>query len=139
LKTKTYSKNITLSIVGAIMVLASILLAIFYTVPQSVIQAVPFTLGGIGLISFIAGINGLNIARMTKNDDKFAKQVNDFNDERAAAIDVKSKASTNEFTNILFHALIVFLAVMQVQLAVLLVFVGSFFVRIFVSFYFVKK
>ena len=96
-------------------------------------------MGAVGLLQMVTGLNGAILRRMLDKDAKFAKDVSDFDDERNAAIDLKSKAKTNEFTNIILLSLLLFLAVMDVQLVVLLVFVGAIFLRVFVSLYYVRK
>jgi len=134
-----YIKHIIYSIAGVVLVISGILLAVFYTVPQSAMQTLPFVLGGYGILSLISGISGILAVSGMNKDENFAKQVKDFQDERADLIDLKTKAKVNEFTNWLFLALIVFMSVMQVHLAVFLVFVGAFFLRMFVSLYLVNK
>ena len=132
-------KNIIFSVSGAVLIVAGLVLAIYYTVPQGVMPALPYVLGGYGIFALFAGINGMLVERMKKKDSNLAKEINDYNDERSASIELKTKAAINDFTTVLFLAFIVFLAVMQVHLAVLLAFVGAFFVRMFVSFYLVHK
>jgi len=139
MKDQKYTKHIISCTIGAVLIIAGILLAVFYTVPQEVMQTLPYTLGGIGLLQFVVALNAVNLIRITKKDQSLAKQINDFNDERAASIENKARAATNDFTTFLFLALIIFLSVMQVHLAVLLVFVGAFFIRLFVLIYLVRK
>jgi len=138
-----YYQNITKHIIfclsGVVLIIAGALFAILYTVPLGVMQTLPFVLGGIGLYFFVAGLNGAILTRNLKKDDSFAKQFNDFDDERSAFIDGKVKAKVHDFTNMLFLALIVFLSVMQVHVSVILVFVGAYFLRIAVLFYLVSK
>jgi len=133
------STNIVASVFGAILIAVGVLFAVFYTMPQEVMVAVPFVLGGIGFLSLFSGINGAIVNRMKKNDPKFEKDINDFNDERSEYLGLKAQAKSNEFSDKLYLALILFLAVMEVQLAVLLVFVTAFFLRMFVSLYYARK
>jgi len=134
-----YTKHIIFSIVGVILIIAGILFAVFYSMPQSDMQTLPFVLGGYGILSLISGISGILTVSGMNKDDNFVKQIKDFQDERADLIGYKIKAMTNEFTNWLFLALIVFLSVMQVNLVVFLVFIGAYFIRIFVMFYLTRK
>jgi hypothetical protein len=131
--------NIIYCIVGIVLITAAIVLAISYTVPQGVMLALPFVMGGIGLIQLFAGVNGAVLRRALNKDAKFAKQVSDYDDERSSEINLKTKAKANELTTILLWALLLFLAVMDVQLVVLLVFLGAILLRIFVTFYYVRK
>jgi len=134
-----YIKHITVGIVGAVLIIAGILFAVFYTVPQNNMQALPFVLGGIGLIYFVGGFCNMITVHSMKKDENLAKQMNDFMDERADLVEYKAKAKTDDFTSWIFTALLIFLAVMQVHLAVLLVFVGVFFIRMFLILYLVRK
>jgi len=133
------TKNIVFCVIGAVLLIAGILLAAFYTVPQGVMPALPFVLGGYGLLALFSGLSNMSLGRMRKKDSSFAKQINNYDDERSAFIDQKAKAATHDFTTIIFLAFIAFLAVMQVHLAVLFAFVGAFFIRIFVLFYHIRK
>jgi len=133
------TKHIIFCLSGVVLIIAGVLFAILYTVPHGVMQTLPFVLGSIGLYFFVAGLNGALLTRTLKKDDNFAKQFNDFDDERSAFIEGKVKAKVHDFTNMLFLALIVFISVMQVHFAVFLVFVSAYFLRIVVLFYLVRK
>ena len=132
-------KNIILSVIGVMLIVAGIMLAVYYTAPQGVMPALPYVLGGYGIFALIAGLNGILVERMKKKDNKLAKEISDFCDERSVSIDLKARAATHDFTSFLFLAFIVFLAVVQVNLTVLLVFVGALLIRIFASLYLVHK
>ena len=133
------TRHIIFCVVGIVMIISGILLAVFYTIPQGVMQTLPFVLGSIGIVAFFGGLANSFTARNARKDKNFAKQINDLNDERAVSVEDKVKAKTHDFTTFLFLALLVFLSVMQVQLAVILVFAGAFFLRIFVMFYLLRK
>ena len=139
MKEQKFTTHIISCIIGTVLVFSGILLAVFYTVPQGIMQTLPFALGGIGLLSLVSGFVGVINVRNMKKDTNLAKQLNDFLDERAISIENKAKAKTHDFTNFVFLALIIFLSVMQVHLAVILVFVGVLFIRIFVVFYLLSK
>ena len=133
------AEQVITCVTGVVLIMAGVLFAIFYTVPQETMQMLPYTLGGIGLFAFVAGLNGVNVIRIKNKNANLAKQINDFDDERSNLIDYKAKATTNGITNILFLALIIFLAVMQVHLVVFWVFIGVFFFRIILSIILVAK
>ena len=139
MKDQKSTKYIIGCVLGATLVITGILLAIFFAIPQGVMQALPFVLIGLGLGAFGGGLGGVLSVRMIKKDPKFAKQLNDFYDERAIMLETKAKAKTNDFTATMLCALIIFLAVMQVQLLVILVFIGAMLVRMFVLHYLMKK
>ena len=133
------TRHIIFSVIGIVMIISGALLAVFYTIPQGLMQTLPFVLGSIGIVAFVGGLANLFTAHNVKKDKNFAKQLNDLNDERAVSVEVKARAGTHVFTTFLFLALLIFLSVMQVHLAVIFVFVGAFFLRIFVMFYLFHK
>jgi len=132
MKDQKLTRHIINCIVGTILVITGILLAILYTVPQDAMVALPFVLGGMGLVALVGGIGGVLSVRIMNKDPNFAKQVKDFYDERAIVIEDKAKAKTSDFTTVLLWVLIIFLAMMQVQLLVVLVFVGAMVLRMLV-------
>jgi len=138
MKNQKSTRHIIGGIAGAMLITAGILLAVLYTVPQGTMPALPIVLGGMGLVALVSGVGGMISARMMKNDPNFAKQMHDFYDERAVMIENKAKAKTDDFVTILHWALIIFLAVMQVQLLIVLVFVGAMVMRMLVLMYWIK-
>jgi len=137
---KNQKSYIISCIIGAAMIITGALLAIFYTVPQGIMQTLPFVLVGIGFGSFGGGLGGAVSIHMMKNDSNMAKQIQiEENDERNINIEHKAKAKTDSFMSVLLLELTIFLAMMQVKPLVVLVFVGAIFLRIFVLFYFLNK
>jgi len=127
-------------IIGSLMVITGILLAIFYTVPQEAMQALPFTLVGIGVIALIGGVSGIITVRMMKKDSGMAKEVKNFeNDERNIMIEKKAIATTDKFITYLLFAFLVFLTVMEVQLLIILVFAGIILLRMVVMIYLLSR
>ena len=125
---------------GTALTIAGILLAVFFTIPQGITPVLPFVLAGIGLLYFIGGLSGVITIRLMKKDADLLKQIKiTDNDERNIAIDNKAKANTHDFTSLLISALIIFLAAMQVQILVILVFVGATFLRTLVFFFLMRK
>jgi len=136
---KIYRYIIT-CVFGAVLIIAGIMLAIFYTAPQGEMQALPFVLVGVGFGISGGGLSFVLSARIMKKDPKIAKQIQvEENDERNITIEHKARAKTDAFVSMLLWALIIFLAVMQVQLAVILVFLGAAFLRMIVLFYWLNK
>jgi len=134
-----FTSHIIKCIVGAVLIATGILFSIFYTVPLGAMTALHIILCGLGLIALIGGLCGVISARMAKNDPKFANQINNFYDERAILIENKAKAATDSFTATLLLILIIFLAVMQVQPLIILVFVGGAVLRMLVLLYLLRK
>jgi len=133
-----FTRHIISGIAGAVLITVGILLAIFYTAPQDVMPALPFVLGGMGIVSLVSGISGALSVRMMRKDPSFAKEISDFYDERAILIENKAKAKTDNFTAISLWIVIIFLAVMQVQISIILVFVGVMIMRMLVMLYLTK-
>jgi len=139
MNTQKLTRHIISSVVGIVMIISGILLAVFYTIPQGVMQTLPFVLGSIGIVAFFGGLANSFTARNARKDKNFAKQLNDLNDERAVFVEAKARAGTHDFTTFLFLALLIFLSVVQVHLTVILVFAGAFLLRIIVMFYLFHK
>jgi len=131
---------IVVTIIGCIFVISGVVLAIVYTEPEGIMQALPFALMGIGLGAFGGGLGGALSIRTLKRNPSLAKQKEiDVSDERNIFIANKAKAKVFDFTWYLFAALIIFLAVMQVELIITLVFIAAFFLRIILFVYFLNK
>jgi len=127
-------------VIGVVLITTGIILAVFYTGQQGNMQALPFVLAGVGFGIFGGGLSFVLSARIMKKDPKIAKQIQvEENDERNITIEHKARAKTDAFVSMLLWALIIFLAVMQVHLSVILVFLGAAFLRMFVLFYWINK
>jgi len=127
-------------IVGVVLITAGILLAIFYTVPQEAMQALPFTLIAIGFIGFVGGVCGFLTVRGTKIDQNMAKQIKVHeNDERNIMIEKKATSTTDAIISPLLFAFLIFLAVMDVQLLVICVFAGIILLRWFLAVYLLQR
>jgi len=123
-------------LVGAAMIISGILLAVLNTT----FVALPFVLIGIGAGSFTGGLSSVVSTYMMKKDPNMAKQVDIIsNDERNITIENKARAKTDVFMSMLLYGLVIFLALMQVQPLVVLVFTAAIFVRMFVLLYFLSK
>jgi len=127
-------------IVGIVLITAGILLAIFYTVPQQAMQALPFTLIAIGFIGFVGGVCGFLTVHGTKKDPNMAKQIEIHeNDERNIMIENKANLATDAIISPLLFAFLIFLAVMDVQLLVIYVFAGIVLFRWFLAIYLLQR
>jgi len=127
-------------ILGSLMVITGILLAIFYTVPQEVMEAFPPILIGSGIVFLIGGVSGIITARMMKKDSGMAKQVEIHeNDERNILIGHKARTKTDDFITPLYLAFLIFLAVMEVQLLVILVFASILLLRTVLLIYLMRR
>jgi len=138
MKNNKLTTHLAKCIIGTVLIAAGIMLAVFYTVPHGNMQALPFVLGGMGLVAFVGGLSGALTARIMRKDPDLAKQLKDFYDERAIMLENKAKAKTSDFTTVLLWALLIFFAVMQVQALVIWVFLGAMLVRMFLELYLVN-
>ena len=131
---------IVLAIVGLLLVLSGVMLIILYSEPEGIMRALPFALIGIGLGAIGGSLGGILSIRAMKRNPKLAIQMEiEKSDERNVAISNKAKAKTFDFTWLLFAALIIFLAVMQIELFIVLVAIGAFVVKIFVFIFLLNK
>jgi len=132
--------GILFTIIGFIVLALGVLLLITNTNPQGIIQALPFTLLGVGVGAFFGGLSGVLGNRILKNNPDLAKQKEiEVNDERNNAIANKAKARTFDLTWPIFVALIIFITLMQVEAIVILVFVGVFVLMVFLFLFFLIK
>jgi len=131
------SISIIKSIIGAALLTAGILCAIF--LGQGVMPALPFVLGSMGLFGLLDGLNHVFISCLMKKSPDMKKELHDFYDERAVAIENKAKAKVGDLTSMFLWASIIFLAIMQVQLLIIWVFVGAVIVRAAVMAFLVKR
>ena len=137
---KKFTPYIAAIMLGSIVAAIGTALAITQTDPQGIMQGLPFALIGIGLGAFGGGMGGAISTRTLDKNRHLAKQkAIEINDERNIKIATISKAKTFEITTYLFGALIIFLALMQVALVVIIVFIAAFFLRMWIFLFYLNK
>ena len=123
---------IIVAVVGFVLFILGLALAISSAEPQGIVQALPFALLGIGVGAFCGGLSGVLGNRIMAKNPKLAKQKEiEVNDERNITIVNMAKAKVFDYTWFLFAAIIIFLALMQVGVWVILVLAVAFLSKIF--------
>jgi len=132
MKSESIVKYIALSVFGLIMLIAGIAFVKLLPDTQGIMRTLPYICIGIG-----AGLFGGNFGTsikiyLLKKDPNTAKKVEiEAKDERNVAINNKAKAKAYDLMQIVFAALILALALMQVDMYALLAIVAAY---LFVSF-----
>ena len=129
-----------LTTLGFILFVTGIVLVILFSESQGIMKTLPFLCLGVGSGTCGGSIGGVINYHKVKKNPSLAKQKEiDTKDERNIIISYKAKAMTYNFSLILFSALIMFLAIVQVELYITLVFVGVYLLMIFLHIYFISK
>jgi len=101
--------------------------------PQGIMRTLPYVFVGIGSGVFGSGMGNLISARAIKNNPGIQKQIEiNKNDERNLAISRRAKAKAYDMMVFVFGALMLSFALMEVDLAAILLLVFSY---LFVVFY----
>lgn len=129
-----------LAAVGVILFIAGIVLVILFSESRGIMKTLPSICLGIGAGFCGGGFSGVIRCRQMQKNPQLAKQAEiDTKDERNIAIANKAKAATYNFTLIIFAALILFLALVQAETYITLVFVGAYLLIIFLHIYFLTR
>ena len=129
-----------LTTVGFILFITGIALVIFFSESQGIMKTLPFICLAIGIGSCSGGLGGLISYRRMQQNPQLAKEKEiNIKDERNIIISYRSKAMAYNLTVLIFAALIMFLAVVQVETYITLVFTGAYLLIISLHFYFFNK
>ena len=129
-----------LAAIGFVLFVTGIVLIILFSESQGIMKSLPFVCLGVGCGFIGGGIGGTVSYRKMKKNPNLAKQKEiDLKDERNIAIAYKAKAMAYNLTLLIFAALIVFLAVVQVETYITLVFTGAYLIVIFLYIYFFNR
>ena len=140
MKSKGIAKYIVLSAVGLLVLIAGIVLVIFLPDAQGIMRTLPYICIGIGA-GFFGGNLGTSIKiYLLKKDPNAAKKMEiEKKDERNVAINNKAKAKAYDLMQIIFAALILAFAFMQVDIYALLMFVIAYLFIIFSMVFYLNK
>ncbi|HWQ76302.1 MAG TPA: hypothetical protein VN441_13400 [Syntrophomonas sp.] len=136
-KNRTY---VLLSAIGFILFAAGLVLIKFSQNAEGILRTLPYIFVGIG-----AGIFGHNFGELMKNlavrkDPEAAKQIEiEAKDERNIAIGNKAKAKAYDLMLMVFGALMLAFALMQVEIYVILTFVTAYLLVVSVFVYYLWK
>lgn len=140
MKNEGIAKYIVLSAFGLVILIAGFAFAILQPATQGVMQTLPYICIGVGAGLF-GGYLGTSIKKyIMKKDPKAAKKIEiEAKDERNVAISNKAKAKAYDLMQIVFGALILLFALMQVDMYVILAFVAAYLSIIFSMVYYFNK
>lgn len=140
MKNNSYVKFIALAVLGFVMLVAGIVLAISLPDTQGIMRTLRYILIGVGSGIF-GGSSGHAISsHRLQKDPNLAKQKEvSIKDERNIAISNKAKAKAYDLMMMVYSALILVFALMQVDMYVVLTLVAAYLLVIFsMVFYFNK-
>ena len=129
-----------LSAIGFILFAAGLVVIKFSQDAEGILRTLPYICIGIG-----AGVFGYNFGELMKNlavrkDPQAAKQIEiEAKDERNIAISNKAKAKAYDLMLIIFGALMMAFALMQIEIYVLLTFVTAYLIIVFTCTYYLWK
>ncbi|SDE86721.1 hypothetical protein SAMN04488542_10320 [Fontibacillus panacisegetis] len=133
-------KYIVFSVIGLMIFTAGLVLIKSMPDTQDIMRVLPYLCIGIG-----AGIFGQNLGEVlkniaVKNNPEVAKQmVVEANDERNLTISNKAKAKAYDLMLMVFSALMLTFALMQVNMYLILAFVAAYLFIVFSQIYYLNK
>ncbi|MNI22590.1 hypothetical protein D3C73_761480 [compost metagenome] len=133
-------KYIVFSVIGIMIFAAGLILIKSMPDTQSIMRVLPYLCIGIGAGIFGQNLGGVlkNIA--VKNNPEVAKQmVVEANDERNLTISNKAKAKAYDLMLMVFSALMLTFALMQVNMYLILAFVAAYLFIVFSQIYYLNK
>ena len=137
---KKFKGYVLLIIIGVILFVAGIVLMINFEEPQGVMKSLPFVCIGVGLGALSGGIGAVISFHLMQKNPSMAKQKEiDIKDERNINITNKAKAKVFNYTWMLFSALLIFLAMMEIKLSIIVVFIGAYLSIIILYIYLLNK
>ena len=132
--------NYIIAVVGFILFITGIILIILFSESEGIMKTFPSICLGIGAGLCSGGLGGAISFRKIQKNPNLAKQKEiDAKDERNIAITNKAKAMAYNFTLLIFSAIVVFLALVQVEIYITLVLTGAYLLVIFLYIYFFNK
>ncbi|HBN83561.1 MAG TPA: hypothetical protein DDZ89_06915 [Clostridiales bacterium] len=140
MKNNSVGKHVVLVVFGLILLISGLLLLIFLPDAHGVMLTLPYICIGIG-----AGIFGGNLGTAIKNhhikkDPTLAKQIEiEEKDERNIVINSRAKAKSYDLMLMVFSALILTFAFMQVDLYVVLTLVAAYLFIVFSMVFYIYK
>ncbi|MBS7527325.1 hypothetical protein KHM83_11590 [Fusibacter paucivorans] len=129
-----------LATIGLILFVTGLILIKFSQTSEGMLLTLPYIFVGVGM-----GIFGHNLGELMKNialakDPEAAKQIEiEANDERNIAISHKAKAKAYDAMLLIFGALMLVFALMQVNLNIILTFVAAYLLLIIINIYYLRK
>ncbi|MCO1603778.1 hypothetical protein [Desulfosporosinus nitroreducens] len=135
-----FDKYAVFSVIGFIIFITGLVLIKSIPDAQGMVRVLPYLCVGIG-----TGLFGQNLGEILKNaalkkEPQAAKQIEvEANDERNIAISNKAKAKSYDLMLMVFAALMLAFALMQVDMSMILTFVAAYLFIVFSNIYYLNK
>ncbi len=122
-KTRMYAS----ALIGIVLLIAGLMLQRSIQQPQGIIRVLPYVCIGLGCGLFGHGMGDVISGRLLKNSPDIVKRMEiEKNDERNIAIAAQSKAKAFDMMTFVYGALMLCFALMQVDLAAVLLLVAAY-------------
>ena len=132
--------NYLIAVVGLLLLATGLILLKVIVNPQGILLVVPYICIGLGCGAFGHGVGDIVNNRVAKNNPQLQKQVEiDKNDERNIAIANQAKAKAYDIMLYVFGALMVALALMNVDMVVVLLLVAAYLFVVGFFIYYLNK
>jgi len=139
-KSGSFVKNIVLAALGLVIFGTGILLALSLQEAAGIMRTLPYICIGIGTGLFGGNLGTALKKYIMKKNPETAKRVEiETNDERNIAISNKAKAKAYDLMQVVFGALIIAFALMQVDLYVILVLIAAYLFANFSMIFYVNR
>ena len=140
MKSGSFVKNIVLAALGLVIFGTGILLALSLQEAAGIMRTLPYICIGIGTGLFGGNLGTALKKYIMKKNPETAKRVEiETNDERNIAISNKAKAKAYDLMQVVFGALIIAFALMQVDLYVILVLIAAYLFANFLMIFYVNR
>lgn len=118
------------SVIGVLLLIAGLMVLKFVEEPVGFIRVLPYICIGVGCGLFGHGMGEIASGRLLKNSPEIVKQMEiEKNDERNIVIAARSKAKAFDMMTFVYGALMLSFALMQVELAAVLLVAAYLFVE----------
>lgn len=115
------------SVIGVLLLIAGLMVLKFVEEPTGFIRVLPYICIGVGCGLFGHGMGEIASGRLLKNSPEIVKQMEiEKNDERNIVLAARSKAKAFDMMTFVYGALMLSFALMQVELAAVLLLVAAY-------------
>ncbi len=140
MKNNSVGKYVALAVFGFLMLIAGLVLAKSLPDAQGIMRTLPYICIGVGAGIFGGNLGSAIKTRLLKKDPNAAKQLEvDTKDERNVAINNRAKAKAFDLMLMVYGALMLAFALMQVDMYVVLAFVAAYLFVVFSMVYYFNK
>ena len=115
------------SVIGVVLLISGLMVLKIVKDPQGVMRVLPYICIGVGCGLFGHGMGEIVSGRLLKNSPEIIKQMEiEKNDERNIVLAARSKAKAFDMMTFVYGALMLSFALMQVELAAVLLLVAAY-------------